>query len=112
MHAPSADYVYAVYLQVRRKWRTVYERHPRSFGNEPSPVPAAPSKRMRSLPREVAIPAAQQLVAWAIGQIAISQQEQLMFMASNGAAPSASSSMIAEAESIPEADVSDADSDA
>ena len=97
-------------MQMRRRWRTLYEKHPRSSDNEPSPVPAMPSKRMRTLHREVAIPAAQRFVLWAMDKI---RREQEAYFAAMGAniAPSTTSSLIAEVESIAEADVSDAESD-
>jgi hypothetical protein len=71
---------FAVYVQVRGKWRTVYNSQPRVYLNEPSgaplgvvapppPVVGQPSKRMRALPREIAIPAAERLVTWAMDRI-------------------------------------------
>ncbi len=102
---------FAIYMQVRRKWRTLYDSQPRSFINEPSPVSAAPSKRMRSIHRDIAIPAAQRLVQWAMVEIARKQQAQLEFMRVVGTA-STSSSLVAEVDSIAEADVSGNESDA
>lgn len=97
LHTPSDDFAHAIYLQVRRKWRTLYESHPTSS-----------SKQMRTLPRNIAIPAANRFVLWAMRNIAQAQQDQLLFMSRHGIEPS--SSMIAEADQTAEADVSDAES--
>lgn len=110
LYDPSPDFVHAIYMQVRRRWRTLYERHPRSFDNEPSPVPAAPSKRMRTLHRDVAIPAVQRFVRWAMEKQRREQEARFEAMGAT-VDPSAASSLIAEVESIVEADISDAESE-
>ena len=109
---PGSDHLaYAIYMQVRRKWRKLYESQPPSFANEPSIVPGSPSKRMRTLHRDIAIPAARNFVMWAMNEITRIQRAQQELM--QAADPSsASSSVIAEVASMPEADVSDNESDA
>lgn len=100
----------AVYLQVRRRWRTLYESHPRLFAHEPSAVPREASKLMRALPRDVAVPAAQRFVIWAMDRLTQLQLQQQQFMQAIGHG-SANSSVIAEVDSMSEADVSDTESE-
>lgn len=67
----------AVYLQVRKKWRALYNSHHRLSPHDPRET----SKIIRTLPRDVAVPAAQRFVIWAMDrliQLHLQQQHQFM----------------------------------
>lgn len=83
------------------------ESHSCVFVNEPSALIGQPSKRMRTLPLEIALPTAERFVTWAMDRITQLQHDQHMFMQTSSShthmADVTSSSVIADA------DVSDAD---
>jgi len=99
---------FEVYMQVRKRWRAMYESHCRLIAHVPPPMEA--SKLMRTLPRDVAVPAAQRFVVWAMDRLIKLQLQQKEFMQANGL-NFENSTVIDEVDSIAEADVSDAESE-
>jgi hypothetical protein len=61
---------FAVYMQVRKRWRALYKSHT----HEPS------TKVTHALPRDIAVPAAQRFVIWAMDRITKLQLQQQQFM--------------------------------